>query len=275
MAAMLGKKDDAALFAKRAEYWRNVFDPSSGFARGKTAEGKWRDPFNPRELIWADYTEATGWQYTWFVPQNVPGLIGAMAGDEKFVAKLDNLFTADSEVLATVPDITGLIGQYAHGNEPCHHVAYLYNYAGVPSKTQKRVREIATTLYNNTVEGICGNDDCGQTSAWYIFSALGFYPVDPASGVYVIGSPLVDRATIRLDPRYHKGKTFTIIAENNSPKNVYIQSATLNGQPCTRSWISHAELTAGGALVLKMGPEPNPAWGNRPEDRPPISVPEK
>ncbi|MCE5269173.1 MAG: GH92 family glycosyl hydrolase [Planctomycetaceae bacterium] len=272
MAAMLGKKDDAELFAKRAENWRNVFDRSVGFARGKTADGHWRDPFTPRELIWADYTEATGWQYTWFVPQNVPGLIEAMGGDEKYLAKLDGLFTASSEVLTASPDITGLIGQYAHGNEPCHHIAYLYNYAGAPSKTQARVREICRKFYNNTVEGCCGNDDCGQMSAWYVLTALGFYPVDPASGIYVIGSPVVNKAVINLDPKYHKGKTFTIIAENNSPQNVYIQSATLNGQPLTRSWLSHAELTAGGELILKMGSAPNPAWGSSTEDRPPVAI---
>jgi putative alpha-1,2-mannosidase len=129
-----------------------------------------------------------------------------------------------------------------------------------------------TTLYNNTVEGICGNDDCGQMSAWYVLSALGFYPVNPASGVYVLGSPLVSKATIHLDPRYHKGRAFTLVAENNSPKNLYIQSATLNGRPLTRSWFAHAELVAGGELVLKMGPQPNPAWGQRPEDRPPSSA---
>lgn len=272
MAAMLGKTDDAALFAKRAENWRNVFDRSVGFARGKSADGRWRDPFDPRELVWADYTEANGWQYTWFVPQNVPGLIEAMGGDEKYLAKLDSLFSADSKVLTASPDITGLIGQYAHGNEPCHHVAYLYNYAGMPSKTQSRVREVARKFYDNTVEGCCGNDDCGQMSAWYVFSAMGFYPVDPASGIYVLGSPTVAKATINLDPKYHKGKTFTVIAENNSPQNVYIQSATLNGQPLTRSWLTHAELTAGGTLVLKMGSEPNLTWASRREDRPPVAA---
>jgi predicted alpha-1,2-mannosidase len=268
MAAMLGKKDDAVMFAKRAENWRNVFDPSTGFARGKTAEGKWCDPFNPCELIWADYTEATGWEYTWFVPQNIPGLVKAMNGDEKFVTKLDGLFTASSEVLAACPDITGLIGQYAHGNEPCHHVAYLYSYAGAPWKTQECIRKVMADLYNNTVEGLCGNDDCGQMSAWYVLSALGLYPVNPASGVYVIGSPVVDRATIHLDAKYHQGETFTIIAENNSPKNVYIQSATLNGKPLTRTWLKHAEIVGGGELTLKMGPEPNKTWGKLPEDRP-------
>ena len=154
-----------------------------------------------------------------------------MGGDEKFVAKLDRMFAENSGLLANIPDLTGLIGQYVHGNEPCHHIAYLYNYAGAPWKTQQRVREIMKTLYNNKVGGICGNDDCGQMSAWYVLSALGFYPVSPASGVYVLGSPLVDKATIHLDPKYQQGGEFTIIAENNSPANVYIQSATLNGKP--------------------------------------------
>lgn len=271
LAAMLGKQEDAAMFAKRAENWRNVFDPSTGFARGKTADGRWRNPFNPRQLVWDDYTEANSWQYTWFVPHDVPGLMTAMNGEAKFITKLDGLFNADSTVIDGSSDITGLIGQYAHGNEPCHHVAYLYNYAGAPWKTQERVRRIASTLYNNTPEGLCGNDDCGQMSAWYVFSALGFYPVDPVSGVYVIGSPLVDRVTIHLDPRYHQGKTFTIVARDNTPKNVYIQSATLNGRPLSRSWLSHAELTAGGELVLWMGSRPNPSWGSRPEDRPPTN----
>lgn len=268
MAQMLGKQDDAELFTRRAANYRNLFDPAVGFMRGRFADGKWRDPFDPRELVWADYTEATSWNYTWFVPQDVAGLIELMGGDGPFVAKLDKMFAETSGVLATIPDLTGLIGQYVHGNEPCQHVAYLYCYAGAPWKTQERVRYIMTTLYSNQVGGICGNDDCGQTSAWYVLSALGFYPVNPASGVYVIGSPLVDRATIHLDPKHHKGRQFTIVAQNNSPKNVYIQSATLNGQPLGRSWFTHDELTAGGTLVLKMGPKPNPEWGKAAEDRP-------
>jgi predicted alpha-1,2-mannosidase len=161
-----------------------------------------------------------------------------------------------------------LIGQYVHGNEPCHHVAYLYNDAGAAWKTQEWVRKIMVKLYNNQPDGICGNDDCGQTSAWYVLSAMGFYPVNPASGVYVIGSPMVDKAVIHLDPKYYKGGKFTIIAENNSPENVYVQSATLNGKPLTRSWFTHAELAAGGELVLKMGPKPNPEWAKSAKDRP-------
>ena len=181
MAQLLGKKDDAKLFAQRAQNYRNVFDSSIGFMRGKKADGTWRSPFDPRELVWDDFTEATSWNYTWFVPHDVPGLIGLMGGDQATIAKLDQMFSEDSTLLAAVPDMTGLIGQYVHGNEPCHHVAYLYNYAGAPWKTQERIRQVMTALYNNKVDGICGNDDCGQMSAWYVLSALGFYPVNPAS----------------------------------------------------------------------------------------------
>ena len=268
LAQLLGKTDDARLFAQRAANYRNVFDPAVGFVRGKKADGTWREPFDPRELVWADFTEATSWNYTWFVPHDMPGLVRLIGGDQAFVAKLDKMYNEDSKLLANIPDLTGLIGQYVHGNEPCHHVAYLYNYAGAPWKTQQRIRQVMNTLYDNTVEGICGNDDCGQMSAWYVLSALGFYPVNPASGVYVLGSPLVTRATIHLDPQYHQGRTFTLIAENNSPQNLYIQSAMLNGQPLERSWFTHAELVAGGELTLKMGPQPNTAWGQRVENRP-------
>jgi predicted alpha-1,2-mannosidase len=171
--------------------------------------------------------------------------------------------------LGQIPDVTGVIGMYSHGNEPDHHVSYLYNYAGQPWKTQARVRQLATMFYTNTPGGICGNDDCGQTSAWYVFTALGFYPVDPVSGDYILGSPLVDKATIQLDSKYAEGRSFTVTAKNNSPENIYIQSATLNGQPLTRSWISHAEITAGGKLVLTMGPTPNKEFGAATADRPP------
>jgi predicted alpha-1,2-mannosidase len=271
MAGQLGKKDLADRFAKRAQNYRNHFDPETGFMRGKFADGKWRDPFAPNDIARADYTEATAWHYLFSVPHDVQGLIDLIGGDEKFVAKLDDMFSASSESTGHNINICGLIGQYAHGNEPCHHVPYLYNYAGTPWKSQERVRQIMTDLYANTPGGLCGNDDCGQLSAWYVFSAIGFYPVNPASGVYVIGSPLVDRVTIRLDPKYQKGGAFTIIAENNSTENKYIQSATWNGKPFNRSWFSHAELVAGGELTLKMGPKPNPDWAKRPEDRPPAT----
>jgi len=171
--------------------------------------------------------------------------------------------------LTLIPDVTGVIGMYSQGNEPDHHVAYLYNYAGQPWKTQTRVRQIANTLYTNTPAGICGNDDCGQISAWYVFTALGFYPVDPVSGVYVLGSPLMDKVSLKLNPHYCKGSSFTVVARHNSPQNPYIQSASLNGRPMTRSWISQDEITAGGKLVLTMGPTPNKIFGSAIADRPP------
>ena len=272
-AAALGQADTAKANAKRAQSWRKVFDPKTGFMRGKTADGQFPDPFNPRDINFDDYTEATAWHYLFFVPHDVSGLIQTMGGDQVLIQKLDKMFDSSSDMTGFWMDVTGLIGQYAHGNEPCHHAAYMYNYAGAPWKTQRRVRSIMSILYDNTPAGLCGNDDCGQMSAWYVWSALGMYPVDPMSGVYVIGSPLVDSATIRLDPKYATGRTFTITTKNNSDENVYIQSAMLNGKPLTRSWISHKELMAGGELVFEMGPLPNKNWGAAPQDRPPSAMP--
>ena len=228
----------------------------------------WTQPFDPKKIDMSCYTEANAWHYEFFVPHDVPGLIEKLGGDARFVAKLDEMFNPDQKIPNSLPDITGVIGMYAHGNEPCHHVAYLYNYAGQAWKTQALVRQIADTLYNNTCAGICGNDDCGQTSAWFVFTALGFYPVDPADGVYVIGSPVADKVTLTLDSSFYKGGTFTVVARDNSPRNVYIQSATLNGQPYTRSWITHNQIVAGGTLELQMGPIPNKSWGTAREDRP-------
>jgi predicted alpha-1,2-mannosidase len=274
LAKALGKDDLAEKYAKRSQNWENVFDPSTGFMRGKNVDGSWVTPFDVNvinSINFNEYTEANAWQYNFFVLHNVPGLIAKLGGDEKFVSRLDEMFDTKEKIpnLAMIPDVTGVIGMYAHGNEPVHHVAYLYNYAGQPWKTQTRVRQIASVLYTNTPGGICGNDDCGQMSAWYVFTALGFYPVDPASGIYILGSPLFDKATLQLDSKFAKGRSFTVIAKNNSAKNPYIQSATLNGQPITRSWISHEEITAGGKLVLIMGSAPNKAFGSDPVDLPP------
>lgn len=273
LAKALGHTEDAEFFLKRSAAYRQVFDTNTGFMRGRKADGTWRRPFNPAQLVWADYTEANAWQYNWTVMQDTPGLINITGGDTAFIAKMDQMFNEKSAVLADIPDITGLIGQYAHGNEPVHHVAYLYNYAGAPYKTQERVREIMTTFYNDSPSGQTGNNDCGQMSAWYVFSALGFYPVNPVGGVYVIGSPIVDRATIQLDKGHYKGKKFTVIAENNGPRNLYIQSARLNGKPLTKTWFTHDELAAGGELRLVMGPKPNPSWGQSPASRPPSGMP--
>jgi predicted alpha-1,2-mannosidase len=264
-AKALGKDELAEKYFKRSQNWTNVFDPSTGFMRGKNADGSWVTPFGQKEINsinFNEYTEANAWQYNFFVLQDVPGLIAKLGGDDKFTARLDNVFDSTETIpnLAMIPDVTGVIGMYSHGNEPDHHYAYLYNYAGQPWKTQARVRQVATLLYTNTPGGICGNDDCGQMSAWYVFTALGFYPVDPVSGVYVIGSPLFDKITLHLNPKFAKGRTFTVVAKNNSPQNVYIQSVTLNGKPLARSWISNAEIVDGGKLTLVMGPTPNKEW---------------
>jgi predicted alpha-1,2-mannosidase len=272
VAGALGKADDAALFQKRSENYVHVYDPSKGFMRARDVDGTWRKPFVPN-LCSHDYTEADAWQYRFAVQQDVPGLIGLMGGDAPFIKRMDALFTADSQVLHSVPDISGLIGQYSQGDEQCHHVAYLYNYAGAPWKTQERVRQVMGTLYSDQPDGQCGNADCGEMCAWYVLSAMGFFPVNPATGVYVIGSPALDKVTLNLDPTIYKGKTFTVTAQNNSPENIYIQSATLNGTPLTRSWITHQEIVQGGELILVMGPKPNVNWGSAPSDRPPSGFP--
>jgi predicted alpha-1,2-mannosidase len=274
LAEALGKNDVAEKYFARSQNWTNVFDPSTGFMRGKNSDGSWITPFGETEqnsINFNEYTEANAWQYNFFVLHNVPGLIVKLGGDDKFVARLDEMFDTTEIIpnLKMIPDVTGVIGMYSHGNEPDHHVAYLYNYAGQPWKTQTRVRQIASELYTNVPGGICGNDDCGQISAWYVFTAMGFYPVDPVSGNYILGSPLFDEITLKLDSKFATGKSFTVIAKNNSSLNPYIQSAMLNGQTITRSWISHAEITAGGKLVLTMGAIPNKNFGQAPADRPP------
>ncbi|HEX3800775.1 MAG TPA: GH92 family glycosyl hydrolase [Verrucomicrobiae bacterium] len=273
-AKALGKDDVAEKYFKRSQTWENVFDPSTGFMRGKKADGSWIEPFDAKainSINFNEYTEANAWQYNFFVLHNVYGLIDKLGGDEKFAARLDETFDTTEKIpnLAMIPDVTGVIGMYAHGNEPVHHVAYLYNYAGQPWKTQTRVRQIASKLYNNTPGGICGNDDCGQMSAWYVFTAMGFYPVDPVSSTYILGSPLLDEVTLHLDKKFAKGRTFTVVAKNLSDTNPYIQSASLNGKPMTRSWISQHDITDGGKLVLNMGPTPNKDFGSAPQDRPP------
>lgn len=261
MAKALGKTEDAELFSRRAQNYRNVFDPATGFFRGRTAAGSFREPFDPKAVSFDDYTEANAWQYAFAVMHDVPGMIQLYGGKESFIRKLDQLFDEDSAVGNYLVDVSGLIGQYAHGNEPCHQVSYLYALAGAPYKTAQRVRDIMFTQYSNTPDGICGNDDCGQISAWYVFSALGFYPVNPASGIYVFGSPLVEKATIQLDPRFYKGGTFTVVAHNVSRQNGYIKSAKLNGRVLDRPWITHEEIVKGGTLEFEMDIQPNKEWG--------------
>jgi predicted alpha-1,2-mannosidase len=261
MAKALGKTEDAAVFSKRAQNYKNVFDPTTGFVRGKQADGSWRGPFDPKAVSFDDYTEANGWQYTFAVQQDVPGMMALYGGPQGFIKKLDGLFNEDSAVGNYLIDVSGLIGQYAHGNEPCHHIAYLYALAGAQYKAAYRVRQIMLTQYENVPDGICGNDDCGQISAWYVWSAMGLYPVNPASGVYVIGSPTLEKATIHLDPKYYKGGEFTIIAHNVSRQNGYIKSAKLNGQPLEHPWITHDEIVRGGKLEFEMDIQPNTTWG--------------
>ena len=219
--------------------------------RPRKADGTWKSPFNPSQVghsesVGGDYTEGNAWQYTWHVQHDVPGLIGLFGGEQPFLTKLDSLFTLKLET--TQADVTGLIGQYAHGNEPSHHITYLYTLAGRPERTQELIREIFDTQYRPEPDGLCGNDDCGQMSAWYMFSAMGFYPVDPVSGNYVFGAPQMPEFVLHLAD----GKTFTIIAEGLSKEHKYIDSITLNGEPYAKNYISHEDILKGGTLIYKM-----------------------
>jgi len=255
MAASLGKTADAKTYLIRAQNYKNVFDRMTGFMRAKSNE-TWFSPFDPSEVNF-NYTEANAWQYSFYVPHDLNGLMIYMGGRDKFALKLDELFTADTKMSGRdQPDISGLIGQYAHGNEPSHHMAYLYDYAGTPWKAQELVHRICRDFYTNAPDGLIGNEDCGQMSAWYIFSALGFYPVTPGSGIYSIGTPVFPRVTLALE----NGKTLVIRAVNISDRNFYIQSASLNGKPYTKCFITHDLISKGGDLVFNMGPQPNKAW---------------
>ena len=273
MATALGHEDDAKLFYQRAANYYNIFDRTTEFFRGRLANGDWRRPFVTNGMVNDEYTEADAWQYAFAVQQDLPGLISLFGGDEGFINKLDTLFTTDSTIRTGDPDLTGRIGQYVGGDEQSCHIAYLYDYAGAPYKTQYWVRQAMSQLYNDKPAGEPGNIDCGEMAAWYVFSALGFYPVNPASQTYVIGSPVVDKAVIHLDSDKYKNRTFTVIAENNGPGHVYIQSAMLNGKPLTRPWITRSELIAGGTLRFVMGTEPNQQWGSAVADRPPATMP--
>ena len=265
LAKEAGKMDDYEMFMKRAANYKNIIDVTSGFARPKNTEGKWLEPFDPKFVGHGDdrhYTEANAWQYTLFVPHDVNGMIKLTGGRENFVAKLDTLFTTSSEIKSTVADITGLIGQYAHGNEPGHHTVYLYNYAGAPWKTQLMARKVMDDLYTSGPAGLCGNEDMGQMSAWYVLSSMGFYPVAPGQNVYSIGSPQFSKATIHLDKTFGNAGNFVIEAKNNSKENKYIQSAMLNGKPLNKPWFDHSEIKNGGTLIFVMGAEPNKSWGS-------------
>ena len=273
MAQAMGEKEDAALFAMRGMYYRKLFDSTSGFFRGKKTDGSWVSPFNPRFSTekQPEYTEGNAWQYLWLVPHDIAGLTALVGGREKFDLRLDSLFSQSSDITDTgaPPDESGLIGLYAHGNEPSHHIGYLYDYDGKPWKTQALVHKIMTDFYKTGPEGLCGNEDCGQMSAWYVFSAMGFYPVTPAGGVYALGSPVLEEAQIDVGA----GKTFTMHARGLTPANMFIQSGTLNGRPLKGPWITHDEMMKGGTLDLTMGAAPNRAWGSDPSAVPPAMPP--
>jgi len=267
MADKMGRKDVAAAYYKRAQNWRNVFDPKTGFVRAKKSNGEFRTPFNPvQSNFGSDYTEGSAWQYSWYMPHDNAGLVHMLGGDAGLVNKIDQVFDAkvDPTVYAHMEDISGLIGHYAHGNEPSHHVAYLYNYAGAPYKTQARLQQIVASQYADAPNGLAGNDDLGQTSAWLAFTALGFYPVAPGSNEYAIGRPFVERAALNLA----NGKRFTVRGENLSAANGYVGSVRLNGRPLARSFLRHEEIMAGGELVFTMQATPNTAWGKDKAARP-------
>lgn len=257
MAQALGKDGDSDFFRKRSDYYQNLFDKQTGMMRGKDSKGNWRTPFNMFSLSHSsshggDYTEGNAWQYTWHVQHDIEGLVALMGGKQQFNSKLDSLFYLRSGDTVNVLDVTGLIGQYAHGNEPSHHVAYLYTYVDKAYKTQELIREIFDRLYIPEPNGLCGNDDCGQMSAWYIFSAIGFYPVNPVGGEYIIGAPQLKRIVLHLS----ENKTFTVEAVNLSKQNKYVEKLTLNGREITDFRIQHKDIMAGGHLIFTMSNKP-------------------
>jgi predicted alpha-1,2-mannosidase len=266
VAKQLGDDETYEYFYKRGQSYKKYFDPKTGFVRAVDINGKFREPFDPIKVIHRadDYTEGNAWQYTWLVPHDVKGLVGLFGSEEAFVTKLDSLFVVEGDLGEEAsPDISGLIGQYAHGNEPSHHTIYLYNYVGQPWKTAQRLREVMTTLYKADPDGLCGNEDVGQMSAWYILSSLGLYQVEPAGGRYVFGSPLFNSADVKMGD-----KILHIVAHNNSAENIYIQSVRWNGQPYDKSYIDFKDLKQGGTLEFEMGAYPSDAFGVAPESRP-------
>ncbi|WP_026903783.1 GH92 family glycosyl hydrolase [Pedobacter glucosidilyticus] len=266
-AAQTGKKEAFKTYFKSSQNYKNYFDKSTGFMRGKLSDGSWRANFNPYHSIHMedDYVEGNAWQYTWLVPHDVEGLINVFGGENKFTTKLDSLFTVKSDLNEGASiDITGMIGQYAHGNEPSHHILYLYPFVGQQWKTAEKVCEVFDKFYKATPNGLIGNEDCGQMSAWYIFSSMGFYPVNPVNGMFVFGSPLADKINITLN----NGKKFKIIALHNSATHKYIQSVKLNGKAYTKSYIMYDDIMNGGTLEYTMGSKPNKAFGLTKTDRP-------
>lgn len=267
LAQRLGQTADYERYMARSKGYAHYFDTLTGFMRGRLANGAWRTPFNPSHSIHLedDYVEGNAWQYTWLVPHDVEGLIALFGGEESFIQKFDSLFTVSSALNegASV-DITGMIGQYAHGNEPSHHILYLYAFAGKQWRTAQEISKVYNQFYKITPDGLIGNEDCGQMSTWYIFSSLGFYPVNPVNGMYVFGTPLAEKATIRLA----NGKEFVVRSLNSSPSNRYIQSVKLNDILYPHSYIMHEDIMKGGELVFTMGETPNYSFGKLPQHRP-------
>ncbi len=258
LAKEIGAKEDYKKYNQRSLFYKNLFDKTTMFMRGKMSDGSWITPFEPKAVT-QQYTEANAWQYNFFVPHDVKGLIDLYGGNENFVKKLDGLFNEMNKLEGRFqPDISGMIGQYAHGNEPSHNFAYLYNHAGASWKTQERVREIMQKMYTSKPDGLCGNDDCGQMSAWYVFSAMGFYPVTPGQNTYAIGSPIFEKVTINLE----NGKKFVIKADKVSERNKYIQFASLNGKVYENSYLTHEQIMKGGKIIFMMNDVPNKIWGD-------------
>jgi predicted alpha-1,2-mannosidase len=273
LARAAGAVEDYRALVARSRNYRHLFNKDSGFIQPRLEDGRWATPFDPRALghmkRWHDFTESNAWQATFLNQHDLYGYMELSGGRDGFVSKLDELFTTSSELPAGAPpDIDGMVGQYAHGNEPSHHVAYLYAYAGQPWKTQAMVRRLLREQYRDERDGLSGNEDCGQMSAWYVLSALGFYPVDPVSANYIIGSPLFRRAELDVGG----GRVLRIVTRRNSAQNIYVQSVRWNGKPYTRSWLRHADLVAGGTLEFVMGPEPNREFGSAADDLPPSFV---
>ena len=266
VAKLLGKKDDYEYFFNRSRSYKKYYDPETRFLRAVGTDGKFRLPFNPffAEHRTNDYTEGNAWQYTFLVPHDVKGLIKLFGSDKTFMSKLDSLFFVEGWAGDNAsPDMSGMTGQYAHGNEPSHHVIYMYNYAGRPDKAAPLLRKMLNEMYLDQPDGLSGNEDVGQMSAWYILSSVGLYQVDPVGGRFVIGSPLFDKATVNVGG----GKTFTVVAKNNSDKNIYVLSARLNGKTLKNSYVDFNDIRHGGTLELVMGPKPS-KWGAAPACRP-------
>jgi predicted alpha-1,2-mannosidase len=266
VAKLLGKSDDYEYFFNRSRSYKKYYDPETRFMRAVGTDGKFRLPFNPffAEHRTNDYTEGNAWQYTFLVPHDVKGLINLFGSDKAFMSKLDSLFFVEGWAGDNAsPDMSGMTGQYAHGNEPSHHVIYMYNYAGRPDKAAPLLRKMLNEMYLDQPDGLSGNEDVGQMSAWYILSSVGLYQVDPVGGRFVIGSPLFDKATVNVGG----GKTFTVVAKNNSDRNIYVQSARLNGKTLKNSYIDFNDIRHGGTLELVMGPKPS-KWGAAPACRP-------